>query len=216
MAFFGYYFITRSEGRIRSIPLFLSGNKFLPLAILITGLGNPGKQYEGTRHNIGFAVLDALAEKKGLRFEAGRLGEVCKMQLSGKTIFLLKPGTFMNRSGDAVLNWMRQGKVDAENVLVITDDIALPFGRIRIRPKGSSGGHNGLADIEQKIQTQDYPRMRMGVGSGFPKGRQAEFVLSRFPEEEEAEMSVFLDKAVEACLCFCSRGLAVTMNSFSS
>jgi PTH1 family peptidyl-tRNA hydrolase len=186
------------------------------MAIILTGLGNPGEKYEGTRHNIGFAVLDALAAKKGLRFETGRLGEVCKLQMSGNTVYLLKPNTFMNRSGDAVLHWMRQGKVQAENILVITDDIALPFGKIRIRPKGSSGGHNGLGDIEQKIQSQDYPRMRMGVGSDFPKGRQAEYVLGKFSAEDQAGMEQLLEKAAEACLCFCSRGLAVTMNQFNS
>ena len=186
------------------------------MAILITGLGNPGKQYDGTRHNIGFAVLDALAAKKGLAFEKSRFGELCKFPMAGQLVLLLKPDTYMNRSGDAVLHWMRQGKVNSENLLVLTDDIALPFGKIRIRPKGSSGGHNGLGDIEQKIQSQDYPRMRLGVGSDFPKGRQAEYVLSKFPPEDEAGMPALLDKAVEACLCFCSRGLAVAMNQFNS
>ena len=186
------------------------------MAVLITGLGNPGKQYDGTRHNIGFAVLDALAAKKGLAFESSRLGEVCKFPMSGQMVFLLKPNTFMNRSGDAVLHWMRHSKAEPQNVLVITDDIALPFGKIRIRPKGSSGGHNGLADIELKIHSQEYPRMRMGVGSDFPKGRQAEYVLAKFPPEDEAGLPAFLEKAAEACLCFCSRGLAVAMNQFSS
>ena len=186
------------------------------MAFLLVGLGNPGAKYEGTRHNIGFAVLNTLADKKGLVFESGRLGEICKFQMSGQTVYLLKPGTFMNRSGDAVLHWMRQSKAEVENILVITDDIALPFGKIRIRPKGSPGGHNGLSDIEQKIQSQDYPRMRMGVGSDFPKGRQAEYVLGKFPAEEQAQMPALLEKAAEACLCFCSRGLAVAMNQFNS
>lgn len=186
------------------------------MAFILVGLGNPGIKYEGTRHNIGFAVLNTLAAKKGLVFETGRLGEICKFQMSGQMVYLLKPNTFMNLSGDAVLHWMRHTKAEAEKVLVVTDDIALPFGKIRIRAKGSSGGHNGLSDIEQKIQSQDYPRMRMGVGSDFPKGRQAEYVLGKFPPEEEAGMAVLLDKASEACLCFCSRGLAVTMNQFNS
>ncbi len=186
------------------------------MAIILTGLGNPGEKYEGTRHNIGFAVLDALAAKKGLHFETGRLAEVCKLQMAGTTVYLLKPNTFMNRSGDAVLHWMRQGKVEPENILVITDDIALPFAKIRIRAKGSSGGHNGLGDIEQKIQSQNYPRMRLGVGSDFPKGRQAEYVLGKFSAEDLVGMAQLLDKAAEACLCFCSRGLAVTMNQFNS
>jgi PTH1 family peptidyl-tRNA hydrolase len=186
------------------------------LAILITGLGNPGKQYDGTRHNIGFAVLDALAKKKGVGFESARFGQLCRFQMAGQIICLLKPDTYMNRSGDAVLHWMRQLKAEPEQVLIITDDIALPFGKIRIRPKGSSGGHNGLGDIERKIQSQDYPRMRMGVGSDFAKGQQADYVLGKFPAVEEAGLPALLEKASEACLCFCSRGLAVAMNQFSS
>lgn len=186
------------------------------MALLITGLGNPGAKYDGTRHNIGFAVLDALAEKKGIRFENARFGLVAKMQLGGNSVYLLKPDTFMNRSGDAVLYWMRHIKAEPDHILVITDDIALPFGKMRIRPKGSSGGHNGLGDIEVKIQSQEYPRMRMGVGSDFSKGRQAEYVLGKFPSEESADLPALLEKAAEACLCFCSRGLAVTMNQFNS
>ena len=185
------------------------------LAYLITGLGNPGKKYEGTRHNIGFAVLDALAKKKGVNFEISRYGELAKFQLGGQSICLLKPSTFMNLSGDAVLYWMRQLKEVPENALIITDDLALPFGTIRIRPKGSSGGHNGLSDIELKLQTASYPRMRMGIGADFPKGKQAEYVLSQFSEGESDRLSVLLDRASEACLCFCSRGLAVAMNQFN-
>jgi len=186
------------------------------VAFLLAGLGNPGLKYEGTRHNIGFAVLDQLAAKKSIRFETGRYGEVAKFSLAGQQVVLLKPSTFMNLSGDAVLYWMRQLKEVPENVLVITDDLALPFGKIRIRPKGSSGGHNGLSDIEAKLQSAAYPRMRMGIGSDFPKGRQAEYVLSRFSGDEASGMDAILEKAAEACLCFCSRGLSVAMNQFNS
>lgn len=185
------------------------------MAILLTGLGNPGEKYDGTRHNIGFAVLDTLALKKGIRFESGRFGETARFQSGGQLVCLLKPNTFMNLSGDAVLYWMRQLKGSPEQVLVVTDDLALPFGKIRLRPKGSSGGHNGLSDIEAKLQTSEYPRLRMGIGSGFPKGRQAEYVLSRFPAEESQMLNGILDKASDACLCFCTRGLAVAMNQFN-
>ena len=186
------------------------------MAFLLVGLGNIGEKYNGTRHNIGFAVLDALAKKKGLTFESGRLADVCKFQMAGNTVYLLKPTTFMNRSGDTVLHWMRQSNATPDEVLVITDDIALPFGKVRIRPKGSSGGHNGLGDIELKIKSQDYPRMRMGVGSDFPKGQQAEYVLGKFSEDDLQGMDDLLNKASDACLCFCSRGLAVTMNQFNT
>ena len=120
--------------------------------------------------------------------------------MSGNTVYLLKPTTFMNRSGDTVLHWMRQSNATPDEVLVITDDIALPFGKVRIRPKGSSGGHNGLGDIELKIKSQDYPRMRMGVGSDFPKGQQAEYVLGKFSEDDLNGMDELLNKASDACL----------------
>jgi PTH1 family peptidyl-tRNA hydrolase len=185
------------------------------MAFLLVGLGNPGEKYTETRHNIGFAVLDELAGKKNCRFETGRLGEIARFQFSGNSVVLLKPSTFMNRSGDAVLHWLRSLKEVPEHVLVITDDLALPFGKIRIRPKGSAGGHNGLSDIELKIQTNEYPRMRMGIGSDFPKGAQADYVLSHFSQEESTQMKLFLERAADACLCFCSRGLAVAMNQFN-
>jgi len=151
-----------------------------------------------------------------LTFESGRLADVCKFQMAGNTVYLLKPTTFMNRSGDTVLHWMRQSNATPDEVLVITDDIALPFGKVRIRSKGSSGGHNGLGDIELKIKSQDYPRMRMGVGSDFLKGQQAEYVLGKFSADDLQGMEDLLSKASDACLCFCSRGLAVTMNQFNT
>jgi PTH1 family peptidyl-tRNA hydrolase len=122
------------------------------MSILLIGLGNIGEKYQGTRHNIGFSVLDTLADRKGLRFESGRLASVAKFQASGKTVYLIKPTTFMNLSGDAVSHWMKIASADVSDILVITDDLSLPFGKIRIRTKGSSGGHNGLSDIELKIK----------------------------------------------------------------
>jgi PTH1 family peptidyl-tRNA hydrolase len=186
------------------------------MSILIVGLGNIGEKYQGTRHNIGFSVVEALASKKGVRFEGGRFADVAKFQASGSTVYLIKPTTFMNLSGDAVRHWMKQTQSDPSRILVITDDISLPFGKIRIRPKGSSGGHNGLTDIEEKLNTRDYPRMRMGIGSGFEKGKQVDYVLGRFNPEESESLEAWIGKAVDACLCFCTRGLETTMNQFNS
>jgi PTH1 family peptidyl-tRNA hydrolase len=186
------------------------------MSILLIGLGNIGEKYQGTRHNIGFSVLDTLADRKGLRFESGRLASVAKFQASGKTVYLIKPTTFMNLSGDAVSHWMKIASADVSDILVITDDLSLPFGKIRIRTKGSSGGHNGLSDIELKIKSQEYPRMRMGIGSDFHKGKQVDYVLGQFNQDESVQLSDWIDKAVEACLCFCSRGMQVTMNQFNS
>jgi peptidyl-tRNA hydrolase, PTH1 family len=186
------------------------------MAILLVGLGNIGEKYHDTRHNIGFSVLDALAQKKGLRFESGRLASIAKFQTSGTTVYLIKPTTFMNLSGDAVSYWMKAASSDVSEIMVITDDISLPFGKIRIRPKGSSGGHNGLSDVELKIKSQEYPRMRMGIGSDFSKGKQVDYVLGKFNPDESIQLPEWIEKAVEACLCFCSRGIQVTMNQFNS
>jgi PTH1 family peptidyl-tRNA hydrolase len=186
------------------------------MAILIVGLGNMGEKYEGTRHNIGFAVANALANKKNATFLTQRYGDVAKFSLAGQTVFILKPSTFMNRSGDAVRYWMQAQKVALDQILIITDDLALPFGKIRIRAKGSAGGHNGLTDVEQKLQTQVYARMRMGVGSDFEKGRQVDYVLGYFSPEEQKDLDAWVNRAAEACLCFASRGLALAMNQFNS
>lgn len=185
------------------------------MAILIAGLGNIGEKYHDTRHNIGFTILDALAAKKGLRFEKDRFGETARFQASGTTVWLLKPNTFMNLSGDAVAFWMNKIQAEPSQIYVVTDDLSLPFGKLRIRSKGSSGGHNGLSDIETKIKTQDYVRMRVGIGSDFEKGRQVDYVLGKFNPEEKEKLNSLLEKAVDACLCFCTRGLQVTMNQFN-
>lgn len=185
------------------------------MSILIVGLGNIGEKYEATRHNIGFMVVDAVARKRNLEFAAGHKVRAARFQVSGKTVYLLKPTTFMNLSGDAVLHWMNQTRSNISEILVITDDLSLPFGKIRIRAKGSSGGHNGLSDIELKLKTQDYVRMRMGIGSDFPKGQQVPYVLSPFSETEKPGMDAWIDRAAEAVLCFCSRGPESTMNQFN-
>jgi PTH1 family peptidyl-tRNA hydrolase len=185
------------------------------MSFLIVGLGNIGEKYEGTRHNIGFDVVETLARKKKVLFQNERLGQVARFQLGGKTVYLLKPSTFMNLSGDAVKLWMEKTGTEISQVMVITDDLALPFGSIRIRGKGSSGGHNGLTDVELKIKSQDYARMRMGIGSDYPKGKQVDYVLGPFPSQDQAQKEAWVNKAAEAILCFCSRGLAVTMNQFN-
>lgn len=182
---------------------------------MIFGLGNIGEKYEGTRHNIGFMVLDALAKKKNLTFASGKFVQVAKFQAGGNPVFLLKPTTFMNLSGDAVVHWKKQTESELSDILIITDDISLPQGKIRIRSKGSSGGHNGLASIEEKLHSQDFARMRMGIGSDFPKGRQVEFVLGKFPQQDEEQIQAWIEKATEAVLCFVSRGLETTMNQFN-
>jgi PTH1 family peptidyl-tRNA hydrolase len=185
------------------------------MSFLIVGLGNIGEKYEGTRHNIGFDVVDHLARKKNAVFQSERLGQVARFQLGGHTVYLLKPGTFMNLSGDAVKLWLEKTGAELSELMVITDDLALPFGSIRIRGKGSAGGHNGLTDIEQKLKSQDYARMRMGIGADFPKGRQAEFVLDKFPGELQTQKEAWISRAADAVLCFCSRGLPVAMNQFN-
>lgn len=175
-----------------------------------------GEKYEGTRHNIGFDVVDLVASKRGVAFSSEKFGHVASFQLGGERIFLLKPNTFMNLSGDAVSFWLRKAEVPMEKLLVITDDLALPFGKIRLKQKGSSGGHNGLSHIEATLKTQAYARLRMGIGSDFPKGRQSDYVLGQFPADSLEEKNRWIDRAAEAVLCFCTRGLNVAMNQFNS
>jgi peptidyl-tRNA hydrolase, PTH1 family len=182
------------------------------MKFLIAGLGNIGPEYELTRHNIGFLILDRLAEKNNIRFNSGRLAFTSEMKYKGKSIYLIKPTTFMNLSGKAVNYWMNELKISLPNVLVLTDDIALPFGKLRMRPKGSNGGHNGLGNIQQVLGTDVYPRLRFGVGDDFAKGRQAEYVLSKFSREEFAQLPELMDRACDGILSFCTIGLERTMN----
>ncbi|MFN8415053.1 MAG: aminoacyl-tRNA hydrolase [Cytophagaceae bacterium] len=183
---------------------------------LIVGLGNIGEEYHETRHNIGFMVLDAIANEHQLNFELKRHAHVTEWKLKGRTLTLVKPTTYMNLSGKAVQYWMQEKKIPVENILVITDDIALPFGTIRMRTKGSAGGHNGLTDIENTLQTASYTRMRMGVGNDFPKGRQADFVLSKFPDEDQKIMPEVLDRAIKGIQAFVTIGAERAMNSVNT
>jgi len=182
---------------------------------LIAGLGNIGPEYAATRHNIGFLILDYLAEKEGLSFETVRLGAMAKYSLKGRTFFLLKPNTYMNLSGKAVKYWMDAEKIPAENVLVITDDLNLPFGTIRIRGKGSDGGHNGLKNINLVLNSQDYPRFRFGISDAFKKGQQVDYVLGEWSEDERALLPPRLDLACDIIRSFGLSGLAHTMNNYN-
>lgn len=182
---------------------------------LIAGLGNIGAEYVNTRHNIGFKVLDHLAKQEGLSFETAKLGTMAEYKLKGRTIILLKPNTYMNLSGKAVKYWLEQEKIPIENLFVITDDLNLPFGTIRIKGKGSDGGHNGLKSLQQVLNTADYPRFRFGISDDFKKGRQVDYVLGEWDEQEKAALPERLDMASEAVKSFVLAGLNNTMSTYN-
>jgi peptidyl-tRNA hydrolase, PTH1 family len=182
---------------------------------LIVGLGNIGPQYLCTRHNIGFMVIDYLARQKDIQFKSDRFASVTSYKIAGHTIYLIKPTTFMNLSGKAVSYWLKYYKIEKENLLVLVDDLTLPFETLRLKPKGSSGGHNGLKSIEEVLSGSEYPRLRMGIGNDFPKGRQADYVLSNFSEVELEIIPFILDKTVEIIETFCVEGLTKTMNKYN-
>lgn len=183
---------------------------------LIIGLGNPGPEYADTRHNIGFQVLNALAEAAGSVFGPDRYGDRTEFRHKGRTFILVEPSTFMNLSGKAVRYWMDQENVPTERLLVITDDLALPFGKVRLRGSGGAGGHNGLASIIELIGTEEFPRMRFGIGSDFARGRQSEYVLGRWSEKERADLPARIELASKAVLQFGLLGLAQAMNTFNT
>ncbi len=182
---------------------------------LIAGLGNIGPEYSFTRHNVGFMVLDRLAAQHDLKFDIGRLAYGAELRHKGRTLYLIKPTTYMNLSGKAVSHWMKTLQIPLENVLVITDDLALPFGKLRLKGKGSHGGHNGLRSLQETLGTDAYARLRFGVGNDFPKGRQVDFVLGEFDGEDEAQLPERLDRAGELILSFCTAGLQMAMNNFN-
>ena len=182
---------------------------------LIVGLGNIGAEYAGTRHNIGFKVLDALAEASNAVFTTARYGDVAELKHKGRTLILLKPSTYMNLSGKAVRYWMEAEKIAPENLLVVSDDIALPFGTLRMRPRGSAGGHNGLKNIAELLGTEDYARMRFGVGGDFPRGHQVDYVLGEWSDEERKALPERLKVVGDASLSFTTIGLERTMNFFN-
>lgn len=182
---------------------------------LIVGLGNIGDEYVNTRHNIGFKVVDAFAKAAEATFSTKRYGDVAEAKHKGRTFILLKPSTYMNLSGKAVSYWMQAEKIPLENVFVIVDDIALPIGSIRIREKGSDGGHNGLKHINEILGTQSYARLRFGIGDTFAKGKQVDYVLGRWTEEEEKLLPALIDHSIEAIKGFGTVGIARTMNFYN-
>lgn len=182
---------------------------------LIVGLGNIGEKYANTRHNIGFKVLDALAEQEQLIFETQRLGDVATLKLKGKTLLLLKPNTFMNLSGKAVLYWLTKEKIPLENILIITDDLNLPFGSIRLKTKGSDGGHNGLKDVQDKLKTTVYNRFRFGISDAFSKGKQIDYVLSEWTPEESEKLKERLEISIKLIKSFVLEGVHIAMNTFN-
>lgn len=182
---------------------------------LIVGLGNIGPKYKNTRHNIGFKVVDAFAKAKQTPFETAKLGDIAKTKIKGKTVFLLKPNTYMNLSGKAIRYWMQQEKIPLENLLVITDDLNLEFGTIRVKTKGSDGGHNGLKDTQAQLNTTKYNRFRFGISDAFSKGRQVDYVLGEWTSEEEAKLPERLDMACEVITSFVAAGTSNTMNNYN-
>lgn len=183
---------------------------------LIVGLGNIGDEYRDTRHNIGFMVLDALAKASNIVFSDKRYGAVSTLSLKGRQLILLKPSTYMNLSGNAVRYWMQQEKIPLENVLIVVDDLALPFGSLRLKGKGSDAGHNGLKHIAATLGTQNYARLRFGIGNDFPRGGQIDYVLGHFDEEDMKLMPERLETAGEIVKSFCLAGLNNTMNLYNN
>lgn len=182
---------------------------------LIVGLGNIGDSYVNTRHNIGFQVLDALAKDQEVSFETEKLGDIARFRFKGRVFILVKPSTYMNLSGKAVKYWMTQEKIPLENLCIVTDDVHIDFGTIRIKTKGSAGGHNGLKDIQEKLNSQQYNRFRFGIGGNYPRGRQADFVLSSWTKEEESQLIERIAMATKAILSFGSDGIRNMMNSYN-
>ncbi|PWL58502.1 MAG: aminoacyl-tRNA hydrolase [Bacteroidales bacterium] len=183
---------------------------------LIVGLGNIGDEYRGTRHNIGFRILDAFAEASNISFTTERYGDVAHMRLKNKQLTLLKPSTYMNLSGNAVRYWKEKEGIDVDHILILVDDIALPFGAIRIKSGGSDAGHNGLKNIAQMLGTQAYPRLRFGVGNDFPRGCQIDYVLGQFTLDQRQQLPARIDVACEAIKAFCLSGIGFAMCNFNN
>lgn len=182
---------------------------------LIVGLGNIGEDYANTRHNVGFKILDFLAKEENLTFATQKLGDLATYKFKGRQFILLKPNTYMNLSGKAVVYWMNKENISIENLLIITDDLNLPFGTIRLKTKGSDGGHNGLKDIQDKLQTTNYNRFRFGISDEFSKGRQIDYVLGEWTEEENQNLPERLSKSLELIKSFGTAGVNITMNTFN-
>lgn len=183
---------------------------------LIVGLGNIGNEYDGTRHNVGFRVVDALAEAQGATFQDKRYGFICKTQVKNAELLLLKPSTYMNLSGNAVRYWMQQEKIPVENVLIIVDDLSLPVGAIRMKQNGSDAGHNGLKHIAQMLSTQNYNRLKFGIGNDFPRGGQVDFVLGKFSPEDNKVINEKVPVACDAIKAFALSGMQFAMCHYNN
>ena len=181
---------------------------------LIVGLGNPGREYEMTRHNTGFMVVDELADKLGATFEDKRYGFVAEISIKGRKVFILKPTTYMNLSGNAVRYWLQKENIEQSRMLVIVDDLSIPLGDFRLKGNGSNGGHNGLGNIQQLIG-QQYARLRMGIGADFQQGQQVDWVLGKYDDEDMKTLQPSIDMAVEIIKSFVLAGLNITMNQFN-
>lgn len=185
------------------------------MKFLIVGLGNIGPEYVDTRHNIGFMIADALAKQAGASFSTMRLAYYTELSHKGKKIHLIKPTTYMNLSGKAVNYWMQELKIPKENILVVVDELALPFGALRLKPKGSAAGHNGLKSVEGVLGGVDYARLRFGIGDNYPKGRQVDYVLSGFDEDEVPALPALIDRSVDIIKSFVAVGPELTMTNFN-
>ncbi|MBD5245430.1 MAG: aminoacyl-tRNA hydrolase [Barnesiella sp.] len=183
---------------------------------LIVGLGNIGDEYRNTRHNIGFKVLDAFAEVSNISFSTERYGDVARMRLKNKQLVLLKPSTYMNLSGNAVRYWKDKENIAVDHILVVVDDLALPFGAIRLKPSGSDAGHNGLKNIAEMLGTQAYPRLRFGIGNDFPRGGQIDYVLGNFTLDQRQQLPTRIDVAIDAIKAFCLSGMQFAMCNFNN
>ncbi|MBQ7042234.1 MAG: aminoacyl-tRNA hydrolase [Muribaculaceae bacterium] len=183
---------------------------------LIVGLGNIGDEYRNTRHNIGFKILDAFAEASNISFATERYGDVARVRVKNKQLVLLKPSTYMNLSGNAVRYWKEKEGIELNHILVLVDDLALPYGTIRIKGQGSDAGHNGLKNIAEMLGTSAYPRLRFGIGNDFPRGYQIDYVLGSFTIEERNKMPERLNVAIDAIKSFCLAGIQITMNTYNN
>ena len=186
------------------------------MKFLVVGLGNIGAEYQGTRHNIGFTVVDALVREAGVSFTTQRYGDVAQMRVENQQLVVLKPSTYMNLSGEAVRYWAQKEKIALDHILVVVDDIALPFGTIRLRGKGADGGHNGLKSIDQLLGSQQYARLRFGVGNDFPRGAQIDYVLGHPTAQELSILPERAQMACEAIRAFCLSGLDFAMTHYNN
>lgn len=187
-----------------------------PMKYLIVGLGNMGMDYDDTRHNVGFEIVDYIAKEAEVTFKNDSQGDIAKVKHKGRTLILLKPSTFMNLSGKAVRHWMTKEKIIADNLLIVVDDLQLPFGKLRLRKGGSDGGHNGLRDIDKMLGNNKYARLRVGIGSDFPKGRQVDFVLGKWSKEETEKLPDIRKKSADMAKSFAAIGIKHTMNQFNN